>query len=95
MRKALIALALIAIVSLVIAGCNKELVPAGVVQGNKEPAPKETVQGSNEPSVTVASSSTAGDSPITGSLNQVYSLDSELSDPELDKTGDYIDEIGW
>jgi len=32
---------------------------------------------------------------ITGSISEIDSLDSELNDPEIEKTGEYLEEIDW
>jgi hypothetical protein len=92
MRTAIIILSLVAVAMLVVAGCAPNIgVPLAPGAGeDKSSASQEAT-----PEAASGQQASAQDQTITGSLNQVDSLDSELSDPELDKTADYIDEIGW
>lgn len=87
MNKGLFALTLVAVAMLIVAGCaSKTEAPATPATGEDK-----TVIGQEA----TTSGAAAEEQSITGDLNQVDSMNSELVDPELDKTGDYIDEVNW
>ncbi|MBN2459892.1 hypothetical protein JXB28_06430 [Candidatus Woesearchaeota archaeon] len=80
MRKALVALALVAVAMLVLSGCSQKITPIVTGGGDEQAA---------------ANQEAAEEQTITGRLSQVESLESELTDPELDNTAEYIEEINW
>lgn len=63
-----------------------------VPTGEKE-LPVAGAQDTDLPDVTEITETSA--SGITGSISEIDMLDSDLSDPEIDKTGEYLEEISW
>jgi hypothetical protein len=92
MRAAITVLALVAVAMLVVAGCAQKT-GAPLVPGAGED--KSSASQEATPEAASGLQASAQEQGITGDLTQADSLDSELSDPELDKTADYIDEIEW
>lgn len=82
MNKALIAFAIISSLLLLAVGCRTN---------PTTPAPGAEATGQQTQSETSGTS----DSGITGSINEIDKLDSELNDPEIEKTGEYLEEIEW
>jgi len=89
MNKALIAFAIISSLMLLAVGCKTE--PA-----TNEPEPdKGTGAETSQPEASGAPATSGAGAGITGSFNEIDNLDSELNDPELEKTGEYLEEINW
>jgi hypothetical protein len=93
MNKALIAFAIISSLMLLAVGCKTE--PASPTPTAEEEQQGVTGTETAQPETSEIPASKTPAAGITGSINEVDSLDSELNDPELEKTGEYLEEIDW
>jgi hypothetical protein len=101
MSKGLIAFVLLSALALLIVGCNANApateVPAGSSGENQNAETPVTSEGTNTPAAdnNQASAETPSESTITGDINAVDSIKSELDTSEIQGTDELIDEVNW
>jgi hypothetical protein len=92
MNKVLVALVLISLMGLFIIGCKATIpgtpAPAGNQATGNEPATTGEQTGNN-------AGQAATDNSITGQINDIDSLKTELNDPEIQNTDSLINEVNW
>jgi hypothetical protein len=97
MNKALLALVLISLIGMFVVGCKATTpgTPAPIGNGNEPAIAGEQAGTGVSQNQTGNGAAQTADNSITGQINDLDSLTSDLNDPEIKNTENLINEINW